>query len=79
MDEAEILAEIGRLKGAPLLEGYRGSPALDVASVARIARAVGLLLLGEPSIREIDLNPVVVYPHGQGALALDALITTSPD
>jgi hypothetical protein len=32
------------------------------------------LLLGTPGIREIDLNPVVVYPRGRGAVALDALI-----
>jgi hypothetical protein len=35
------------------------------------------LLLNEPSVREIDLNPVVVYPRGEGAVALDALITAS--
>jgi len=29
-----------------------------------------------PDIQEIDINPVVVYPEGQGALALDALIVT---
>jgi acetate---CoA ligase (ADP-forming) len=32
------------------------------------------LLQSEPGIREIDLNPVVVYPSGQGVLALDALM-----
>ena len=37
-------------------------------------RAVGRLLLAEPSIREIDLNPVVAYPRGEGAVALDALM-----
>jgi len=29
-----------------------------------------------PGIREIDLNPVMVYPRGDGAIALDALIQT---
>jgi succinyl-CoA synthetase beta subunit len=27
-----------------------------------------------PQIKEIDVNPIVVYPEGHGALALDALI-----
>jgi len=40
-------------------------------------RAVGFLLLNEPSVREIDLNPVVVYPRGEGAVALDALMVAS--
>ena len=57
-----------------MLDGFRGSPALDVEAVASIVMALGRLLLGTPAIREIDLNPVVVYPRGQGAVALDALI-----
>jgi acetate---CoA ligase (ADP-forming) len=32
------------------------------------------ILRAEPSIRELDLNPVVVYPKGLGAIVLDALI-----
>jgi acyl-CoA synthetase (NDP forming) len=70
----EIIRELNRLKQSPLLRGFRGSPALDVHSVAEIIARVGRLLLTEPSIREIDLNPVVVYPNGEGAVALDALI-----
>jgi acetate---CoA ligase (ADP-forming) len=42
--------------------------------VAEIITRVGRLMTGEPSIRELDLNPVVVYPAGEGALALDALL-----
>jgi len=42
--------------------------------VADIVVALGRLLVAAPSIREVDLNPVVVYPAGQGAVALDALI-----
>lgn len=42
----------------------------DVSAAARLAR----LLIAEPALRELDLNPVVVLPHGQGALALDALM-----
>ena len=43
-------------------------------AVARIVSQIGTLLLTEPLIREIDLNPVLVYPMGSGAIALDALI-----
>lgn len=69
-----IVAELRQLKSGALLDGFRGSPALDVDAVATIIAALGRLLLGTPAIREIDLNPVVVYPCGQGAVALDALI-----
>ncbi len=77
MIDSEILAELERLKGAALLKGFRGSPRLDVEAVVRIVHAIGLLLLDEPSVREIDLNPVVVYPRSEGALALDALMLAS--
>lgn len=77
LDGAAIVAEIRRLRGAPLLDGFRGAPCCDVAAVARIAAAVGRLLRGEPRIREIDLNPVVV--DAAGAVALDALISLAPD
>lgn len=69
-----IITELRKLKSGALLDGWRGSPALDLDAVAAIIAAVGQALAAAPNIREIDLNPVVVYPRGQGAIALDALI-----
>ncbi len=69
-----IVAELRKLKSGALLDGWRGAPALDVDAVADVIIALGRLLRGTPAIREIDLNPVVVYPKGEGAVALDALI-----
>jgi acetate---CoA ligase (ADP-forming) len=69
-----IVAEIGRLKGARLLHGLRGSAPVDVSAVADVALRVGALMRARPEIREIDINPLVAYP--QGVLALDALIVT---
>lgn len=71
-----VAAELGKLKGAALLRGVRGSPALDVAVVADIVSRIGTLVRAMPEIAEIDVNPVVIYSKGQGALALDALIVT---
>jgi acetate---CoA ligase (ADP-forming) len=69
-----IEAEIRKLRLAPLLDGYRGSPKLDVGAIAEIISKLGEVVAATPAIREIDLNPVVVYPEGEGAIALDALI-----
>jgi acyl-CoA synthetase (NDP forming) len=69
-----ITAELRSLKSAAILDGFRGSPALDMDAVVDIVVALGRVLSGTPAIREIDLNPVVVYPKGRGAVALDALI-----
>lgn len=71
---SSIVGELYKLKCAPLLRGYRGSPALDVEAAAQIVYQVAGLTLSNPQIKEIDINPVVVYPKGDGALALDALI-----
>ncbi len=72
-----IIAALRRLKCAALLEGYRGSPALDLPAVAELIDRVGRVLCGDSSIREIDLNPVIAYPLGQGILALDALMVVA--
>lgn len=69
-----IVAELRALKQGALFDGYRGSPALDVEAVAVLIAGLGRVLAGSPTIREIDLNPVVVYPKGEGVVALDALI-----
>ncbi|MGN5373571.1 acetate--CoA ligase family protein [Sphingomonas hankookensis] len=61
-----------KLKGAPLLTGFRGQAPVDLSAIARIVETLGNLLTGAPSIREIDLNPVIV--RSDGAVALDALI-----
>lgn len=70
----QIAAELRALKMGAILDGFRGSAALDVDQVAELASTLGAVLRGTPSVREIDLNPVIAYPSGEGCLALDALI-----
>lgn len=72
----QVIEALRGLKAGALLRGYRGSPPLDVAALAELIVRVGGLLCSDSAIREIDLNPVIVYPMGQGVLALDALILT---
>jgi acyl-CoA synthetase (NDP forming) len=75
--EAVIVHELNLLHGSALLRGFRGAPPADMAAVAQLIARLGRLLRAEPKIKEIDLNPVMVYPQGQGALALDALMLVS--
>jgi acyl-CoA synthetase (NDP forming) len=75
LTKAQILRELDALKSAPVLRGFRGSAPLDVEAVADLISLLGRLMLSTPTIREIDLNPVLVYAQGQGAVALDALMT----
>jgi len=74
LSEAEIAVELMQLKSAALLSGYRGGPALDVPALTRLIRTVSAILVAEPDLRELDLNPVILGPVGQGVTALDALI-----
>ena len=74
MDQAAVHEGLLGLKQAALLKGYRGSPALDVAALAGLIVQVGRIMAGNPGIREIDLNPVIVHPEGEGVVALDALM-----
>lgn len=72
-----IERELHQLKSAAILRGWRGAPALDVAAVAELIARLAQVLIAEPSIREVDLNPVVVHPVGEGVVALDALMLTA--
>ena len=70
-DAADMLAE---LRGARLLDGVRGQPAVDRAAVAELIVALGQAFDRHPGWREVDLNPVIA--GSRGALAVDALIVT---
>jgi acyl-CoA synthetase (NDP forming) len=73
----EIAAELQRLKTAKLLDGFRGSPPVDIDAVADVAVNLGRLMRAHPEIEEIDVNPLMVFARGHGATALDALIVTA--
>lgn len=74
LDKQEIIQELLQLKGAKLLTGFRGLEPVDLDAVADVISIISRLMITEPSIAEIDLNPVVVMPKGEGAIALDALM-----
>jgi acetyltransferase len=71
-DAWEMLQEV---KGARLLEGFRGQPAADIeALIQLLVRVSHLGVQCQRAIREMDLNPLLVLPGGQGVRAIDALI-----
>jgi acetate---CoA ligase (ADP-forming) len=46
----------------------------DVAALVDVVGRIGSLVRARPEIAEIEINPLVVFERGAGALALDALI-----
>ncbi len=73
----DIVAELGRLKAASLLQGIRGAAGVDVEAIARVVALVGAQMRANPRIVEIDINPLVAYPDR--VLALDALVVSTPN
>src|SRR5918992_1497166 len=73
VDEARARRIIDRLRARPLLDGVRGAPAADVTALARALARLSLLArdLGD-LIVALDVNPIIVHPHG--CVAVDALV-----
>lgn len=63
------------LKGFPLLNGYRGRAKLDISAVLDALEKLTKYMAGHPEIAEIEINPLILYEDGEGALALDALVS----
>jgi acyl-CoA synthetase (NDP forming) len=70
--EAGAEALLRSLRVAPLLDGARGKPAVDVAATAAAAAALSRVAAEHPEILEIEINPLLALPDG--VLGLDARI-----
>lgn len=75
ISEQQALEMIRSTKGYRLLTGFRGRPKADVPALAKALSQVARMALEcEESIAALDVNPLLVYPEGQGVLAVDALL-----
>ena len=70
-DAEEMIDEV---RSARLLAGLRGAPPADRAALVDAIVRIGDLAAACPLIAELDVNPLLVLPEGQGAMALDARI-----
>ena len=74
-DAADVERALRGLRIAPLVDGVRGEPALDVDALAAVAIGVGRMVrAAQGTIASVDLNPVMVGAVGEGALVVDALV-----
>jgi hypothetical protein len=72
VDRETALGMLAELRGARVLDGVRGRPAVDRGAVAGLIAALSRLGDARPDIVEVDLNPVIA--SASGALAVDALV-----
>lgn len=70
--KGETFDMMKELKGYPLLNGYRGSKPLDKESLSDAMVSISNLMTEVEDIKEIDLNPVFLYP--KGLTAVDARV-----
>ncbi len=66
------------IRGAKLLEGYRGAPPGDLARLEETILRLSQLAGEFPEIVEMDLNPLKVLPPGKGCVVLDARVMVKP-
>jgi acetyltransferase len=72
-DDARAL--LARLRGRVLLAGFRGSEPSDVDAAAEAIEALaGLAEALSDDLQEMEVNPLVVLPRGEGVAAADALV-----
>jgi len=65
---------IREIRSLPVLTGTRGLPPADLAAIEWLLISVSQLAVDLPEIAEMDLNPVFVYPQGQGIKVVDVRI-----
>jgi acetyltransferase len=75
--EAESM--VLEIRAAGLLKGFRGKGPLDVKALGRCIAGISKLLVDHPEIRNIDINPLILYGKGQGCIAVDAKIEVISD
>jgi len=68
-DAREMISEV---KAYPLLKGYRNTPPSDIDAITNILLSTSRLVTDHLEIKELDLNPVIVYE--KGAKTVDARI-----
>jgi acyl-CoA synthetase (NDP forming) len=68
LDAQAMLSEI---RSKALLDGVRGKPAVDKEAIVDVLLRMGQLVQDFPEIAEFDINPLIVYPNEQGAIAID--------
>jgi acyl-CoA synthetase (NDP forming) len=75
IDYDDALGMISEVKGAALLRGFRGRPVADVDALTNTLVAVSHLAVHlDGVLAELDINPLMVLPAGQGVKAADALV-----
>ena len=75
----EAQAMLEEIRSKALLEGIRGKPPVDKEAIIDTLLRMGQLVQEFPEIAEFDINPLIVYPKDQGAIAIDMRLVLSSE
>jgi acyl-CoA synthetase (NDP forming) len=76
LTDADAADLVRSLRSSPLLFGYRGAPPVDVGTLEEVLLRIARLAGTVPEVAELDLNPVIVSPHGVDIV--DARVRVAP-
>ena len=79
VSEIEAKNMITGIKTHKLLEGTRGDKASDIDSISDIILRISQLVTDFPEINEFEINPLMVFEEGKGALAVDMRLILKED
>ncbi len=72
MEEARAM--IFETRAGKLLTGYRGQPKADIDALVACIHNMSQMALDFGEIEEAEMNPLLVFPEGEGAMALDGRV-----
>ncbi|MFG2843300.1 GNAT family N-acetyltransferase [Kitasatospora sp. NPDC048296] len=76
--DQDVAGLIREVRAAPLLFGWRGAEAVDTAALEELLLRVSQLVDDVPEIASVDLEPVVVAPHGLAILGARVRVAPLP-
>jgi len=68
---------IKSIKAYRVLQGIRGRPPADVKAAKLCILRLSAMVSNHPEIAELDINPLILYPEGEGCVVADARIVLS--
>jgi acetyltransferase len=79
VNEEEARNMITEIRAYSILQGARGEPASDIDKTVECILRLSQFVLDKPLVTELDINPLIVLPQGQGAVAVDCRMVVKED
>jgi acetyltransferase len=79
VDRNEARRMIKAIRAVKLLKGFRGAPAADLEALQQALVRLSDLAMNHPEIKELDINPLLAHPEGQGATVADCRMLLAAD